>query len=178
MTTSMSFVVDRLQTLAAGYDLGPEGMLTITVNHRGQIHSIDTKPAVVPSEGLPKYYVNGVEVPPHVATNPALITAHEIERERNVEVRRVMIERYGMSRYLADCGARCIQRDQYGGLYEKRLKGEEAIRFVAVKNSTPEPDGSIKDYFLRVPPDTRTAKAGVAWTFAVEPTDYSPVVET
>ncbi len=32
-----------------------------------------------------------------------------------------------------------------------------------------------KDYFLRVPPDTVTAKAGVAWTFDEPPESYNPI---
>jgi hypothetical protein len=34
-----------------------------------------------------------------------------------------------------------------------------------VENSTPEPDGSHKPYFLRVPPEVRTARETLAWTF-------------
>lgn len=49
---------------------------------------------------------------------------------------------------------------------------------VKVRNSTPEPDGSVRDYWLRVPPDLRTARAAVAWTFGLEPTEYAPAVET
>ena len=32
-------------------------------------------------------------------------------------------------------------------------------------NSTPEPDGTRRTYFLRVPPQMRTAREAVAWTF-------------
>jgi hypothetical protein len=47
---------------------------------------------------------------------------------------------------------------------------------VKVVNSTPEPDGSFKDYLLRVPPDIRTPREAVAWTFATD--DYRPAVQT
>jgi hypothetical protein len=33
-------------------------------------------------------------------------------------------------------------------------------------------------YTLRVPPATKTVKAGVAWTFGVKAIEYSPNVET
>ena len=49
---------------------------------------------------------------------------------------------------------------------------------VEVLNSTPEPDGSRKTYFLRVPPRTRTAREAVAWTFGVREPDYRPAQET
>jgi hypothetical protein len=48
-----------------------------------------------------------------------------------------------------------------------------------VENSTPEPDGTYKFYFIRVPPDMRTAQQAVAWTFGMEdPKDYEPDFET
>jgi hypothetical protein len=49
---------------------------------------------------------------------------------------------------------------------------------VKVVNSTPKPDGTYKDYFLRVPPTVRTAREAVAWTFDLDPTVYAPVLET
>lgn len=49
---------------------------------------------------------------------------------------------------------------------------------VEVVNSTPEPDGTSRTYWLRVPPATRTAREGVAWTFGVSEADYEPLVQT
>lgn len=49
---------------------------------------------------------------------------------------------------------------------------------VKVVNSTPEPDGQFKDYFLRVPPQMRRAKEAVAWTFNKTETKYQPAMET
>ena len=49
---------------------------------------------------------------------------------------------------------------------------------VEVVNSTPEPDGSRRTYFLRVPPTTRTATAAVAWTFGMRESEYAPARET
>ncbi len=49
---------------------------------------------------------------------------------------------------------------------------------VKVVNSAPEPDGTFKDYFLRVPPTMQTARQAVAWTFGKESHEYAPVLET
>ena len=49
---------------------------------------------------------------------------------------------------------------------------------VEVRNSTPEPDGSCKTYFLRVPPATRTARAAVAWTFGLGAVEYRPAAQS
>jgi hypothetical protein len=58
------------------------------------------------------------------------------------------------------------------------LDGDEPLVMVKVKNSTPEPDGSIKSYYLRVPPTMVRARQAVAWTFAVAESDYAPARET
>ena len=55
---------------------------------------------------------------------------------------------------------------------------DEPMVMVEVRNSTPEPDGSRKTYFLRVPPRTQTAREGVAWTFGLTADEYVPAVET
>ena len=47
-----------------------------------------------------------------------------------------------------------------------------------VVNATPEPDGSFKDYFLRVPPAMERARQAVAWTFRMQEMEYNPCVQT
>jgi hypothetical protein len=49
---------------------------------------------------------------------------------------------------------------------------------VEVINATPEPDGSRKRYWLRVPPYMRTAREAVAWTFGLSGKEYAPDKET
>lgn len=49
---------------------------------------------------------------------------------------------------------------------------------VEVVNCTSEPDGTHRTYWLRVPPRTRTARRGVAWTFGMAAAGYAPVLET
>ena len=52
------------------------------------------------------------------------------------------------------------------------------VVMVEVVNSTPEPDGTSRTYWLRVPPATRTAKEGVAWTFGLTAETYEPERQT
>jgi hypothetical protein len=49
---------------------------------------------------------------------------------------------------------------------------------VKVKNSTAEPDGTFKDYFIRVPPITKTPQEGIAWTFGLDGKTYAPEIQT
>jgi hypothetical protein len=148
-------------------------------DHRGRLHSVNGAPGKKFSDGHEEFYWHGVKVPEFVVRKPEDITVGIVEAEDNAEVRRVMIERYGIQRYMADCGAVLLSKDKTGELYKKNMgQHEEPMVFVKVKNSTPEPDGSIKDYFLRVPPTTKKAIDGVAWTFGLTAKDYSPSLET
>jgi hypothetical protein len=52
------------------------------------------------------------------------------------------------------------------------------VTVVEVVNSTPEPDGTHRTYWLRVPPRTRTAREGVAWTFGMDAADYHFLTQT
>jgi hypothetical protein len=113
----------------------------------------------------PLYFWHGVMVPEKVVIAPELITIAEIREEENAEVRRVMMERYGLARYLEDSGAVRIHQDELGELYRTEIPNDEPLVMVKVLNSTVEPDGTRKPYFLRVPPDQKIARDAVAWTF-------------
>ncbi len=122
---------------------------------------------------------NGVRVPLDVVTRPESLTVERIRRERNIEVRRVMMERYGMQRLLNDGGASLVHRDDHGELYRLTLGDGDPRLVLKVRNATASQDGSFKDFLLRVPPRMKTARQAVAWTFDFEnPEDYHPEVET
>ena len=157
----------------------PERTFSVTIDGRNRVHCA-TGPAIMSGE-REEYYWHGVKVEEFVVMRPEEITARKINQERNQEARRVMIERFGgMQRYMQECGATLVHEDETGELYKRvRLPGDaEDFCFVKVKNSTAEPDGTFKDYFLRVPPSVITAKAGVAWTFGLQEKEYSPQVQT
>jgi hypothetical protein len=106
------------------------------------------------------------------------LTPERIRDEENAELRRVMLEHYGYDRYLEESGAVPVHRDEAGVLWRVRLVGDEDVVMVEVVNSTPEPDGTHRTYWLRVPPSTRTAQEGVAWTFGLDAEAYEPLQQT
>jgi len=126
--------------------------------------------------GVPAWH--GVRVPEDMILAPQSITVERIEKESNVEVRRVMMERMGYERYILESGATLIHSDEYGALYRKEFGDDEPLVVVHVTNSTAEPDGHFKKYVLRVPPTMERARQAVAWTFDVPEQDYAPLVET
>jgi hypothetical protein len=73
---------------------------------------------------------------------------------------------------LADVAATTLHTDETGDLIEVPTKAE-AIRCVRVTCPS-----TGRQYALRVPPDTATARAGVAWTFSLSADAYQPTVQS
>ncbi len=151
--------------------------IAITRDARGWPHSPD-RPLIAFPDGWALCYWHGWQIPSCVVTRPEAITVAVIHGQENIELRRLLIERYGLSRYLRDVGAKPVHQDACGALYRTGMLTDKPITFVLVVNSTPEPDGSFKEYWLRVPPETRTAREAVAYTFGLDAESYRPVVET
>ena len=130
-----------------------------TALHRdaeGRLHHPDG-PAIAYADGWSLYAVHGVRVPERVIQNA--YTAADITAENNAEVRRVMLERYGEARYIEELGATPVDTSDWGTLYQVEQPEDEPLTMVAVWNSTPEPDGTFKRYWLPCPPGMPAAPA-------------------
>jgi hypothetical protein len=126
-------------------------------------------------DGTELFSWHGVRVPRWTIEYPERITAALIHAETNQELRRAMTERMGWARYLAEAGARQIHQDETGEVLEVSglNDGDAVARFVHVKCPS-----TGREYTLRVPPQTMTAREGVAWTFDVPAEKYQPGQET
>jgi hypothetical protein len=149
---------------------------TEVANGRPRLHCV-TGPAL-DSDVEPLYFWHGLLVPDHVVMFPGRITAEEIQGERNVEVRRILLERFGPARYIEAIGARCIQADDYGALYEATFADGLNYKMVRVTNGTLEPDGTVKEYWLGVPVECTSAHDAVARTYQRTPATYRPLLRT
>jgi len=158
------------------------------VDAEGRLHA-ENGPALLCRDGWPVHAWHGVMVPEKVIEAAASLTPREITDERNAEVRRVMLERFGSERYLREIDAKILDNDPdlsipvlgcRGGILRRaELPDDEPLVMVTVTNSSPEPDGTFKRYVLRVPPQIQTVREAVAWTWGFErPDQYAPVVET
>jgi hypothetical protein len=134
-------------------------------------------------DGTALYAVHGVRVPAWLIEQPKRLTIAAIDAERNEEIRRVMIERYGWERYGQDSGAEVIDHDERWGT----LKRRGGDLWLEVVNRSPEPDGTFRRYALPVHPELRpilsddgvlgapqklTALAAVASTFGMTAAAY------
>jgi hypothetical protein len=140
----------------------------LSFDSTGRRHSL-TGPAIAFNSPYfePIYAIHGVTVDKKVVEKT--FTWEDIEKESNVEVRRVMIDLYGQEQYILDSGMKPVHKDDYGTLYHKEFKNDEPLMVVKVVNSTRESDGTFKDYFLRVDPKcyggVKTGLAAVASTW-------------
>lgn len=158
---------------------------------QGRLHHPDG-PALAYRDGFEVYAWHGVRVPRPIIAHPETLSVADIDgievgpasqrgdwAADNIEIRRVMLERFGYDRYLREAGAELIHQDRFGRLYRRDLDFDEPIVMVEVTNATPQPDGTRRRYLLRVPPDMRTARQAVAWTFGYDrPSHYNPRIET
>ena len=119
-----------------------------------------------------------VPVSERIAFHPETLTAQEILAEENAEIRRVMIERMGYLRFAEDAGAKVLNKDEDAGgprqLLRIKLEGDEPL--VGLSCFCPS---TGRQYFLRVPPNTKTCHQAAAWIAGFDdPKKYNPVVET
>ncbi|WP_328472440.1 hypothetical protein OHA21_09910 [Actinoplanes sp. NBC_00393] len=154
-----------------------ERPVTLTRDNVGRLHCGDG-PALAFPDGYGLWAWRGMPIPPSLAASLPSLTVGEIRAEKNAEIRRVMLEHFGYDRYLRESGARRLHTDATGVLWHLDLPGDEPLAMVEVVNATPEPDGTSRVYWLRVPPSTRTAREGVAWTFGLTAEEYHPLIQT
>jgi hypothetical protein len=186
--------VARLNWFKDEYPFGPIQKFT---NEEGRLHRDDGPAYITPTRitwykdgrkhgmdadkyGSLFYYYENIRVPPHYITNPESLTLQEVLAHVNTEVRFVGMKIVGMDKVMNDKKTKIIHRDEEKGQVLFQIKGifQDPVCYVKVVNSTQEPDGTFKDYYLCVPPDVKTCKQAVAWTFRLEEQEYQPGQET
>jgi len=146
----------------------------------GRLHNANG-PAVLYRDGWGVWAWHGVHIPIEKAwiiDDPNRIDVAAIDGERNAEIRRVMLELFGHDRYIVESGMKPVQTDTYGELFRREIADDEPLCMVRVVNSTPESDGELKKYMLRVPPTMQTAHQAIAWSFDMSAAEYAPMAES
>ena len=112
--------------------------------------------------------IHGNLVTEQIIMRPEKLTAEQIDAETIVEIRRITIERFGMERYVREGGSVLVHElpKDYpiiglrgAKLWRKDSENDEPIVCIDMENSSPEPDGSIKRYMLRVDPNAYRGRA-------------------
>jgi hypothetical protein len=154
--------------------------------------------------GSISYHYEGIQIPKRYFTDPKSLTFEEIAAHPNAEVRYVGLKIFGYDNVREKCKildydeengsellmlGRSQEEDRELTEEEERAKAknpepespnlfDEPLVLLKVINSTQEQDGTRKVYYLTVPPDMKTCKQAVAWTFGVEAEDYHPDQES
>lgn len=172
----LAFYVDRLYPFAA-IAVAVQPATTVALDAEGRPHAEDG-PALAWADGTRIFAWHGRLVQSDLIDRDRPVTRSRIDRKPNPDRRWVLIERYGLGRYLLEAGATEIQRDECGALYRLVQRLSEPILAVRVVNHTPEPDGNLREFWLSVPPTMTTARQAVAWTFGLAAEEYDPVAQS
>ena len=150
----------------------------MTRDDQGRLHNT-TGPALTFPNGEALYRIHGIEVTKEDVTKP--MTLKRINSEQNIEVRRVLIDLMGLETYVTKSKAVVLDEDKrFGKLLRMEQKNDEALVVAMVTNSTAEPDGTFKKYFLRVPPTMTKVQEAIKWTFPLvyAEMEYAPEAES
>jgi hypothetical protein len=141
------------------------------------LHNLDG-PALVYRDHWKTYFISGVVMPAQIWEQPNWLTLKVINRTKNSEIRIRMIRKYGNANYVRDSrfvvvedAATVPALRKFVGLRDARLLATSAsmgplaerydpIYALELTNSTPEPDGSFKKYYLAVNPNMYDGRSG------------------
>jgi hypothetical protein len=108
-----------------------------------------------------------------------------IARERDPTVRRLMISELDSGQLRESGGAELLDKvhePPFPGLIDAELwrvpLADEPLVVVKCRNSSRDPDGTFRSYWLRVDPSCKTAHQALAWTWGLDASEYSPTAES
>ncbi|MDP3012955.1 MAG: hypothetical protein Q8M92_01845 [Candidatus Subteraquimicrobiales bacterium] len=177
LTVAMSsYIAEIFRTVAEGAMLK-----SIHFDDDAQLHS-STGPAVeyFGAKVNKIYYLHGLKVPEKLIEAPETLTKEDFIKERNVELRRVMIEHLGADKFAEIHNLVVLDVGKLNGQTVELVRSEEEDDLVRehatfVKVICPSTD---RNYFLPVPGDFTDALEALAWTFKMEKEEYKPDIET
>jgi len=142
-------------------------------DEQGRLHSA-TEMAIRFRDGWGIYMWHGIRVPADVVLHPEAITVARIEAEQNAEIRRVLVERYGLSRYVCDASFEVIDADIDDMGMPRRLLKRGDLLVVELTNSTAdfvEDDvlPGLSDYLAKRPVANPREKTRRIYHVEVEP---------
>jgi hypothetical protein len=165
-----------------GWLIETKGSLTVVpfprirYDRQYRLHS-EHEAAIVWIDGVREYWWHGVRTNSQITLRPESLTVQQIMGVRNIELRRVMIERFGLERLIKESSAEVIHSDQDYESKRRLLRinvaGDEPIFAVSVVCPSTQ-----RNYFLRVPPTMRSVEEAIAWTFGLSKDQYRPIVES
>jgi hypothetical protein len=150
----------------------------VHLDQSNRLHG-EAGPAIAYADGFAVYSWHGYRIPVDkewIIKEPARVTPDAVEAEGNAELRRIMLEAYGFENYLKARQYNVISNDTDGSGNPRRLLeitvANEKLRVLEVLNSSLEPDGSRRKFFLGAMPGN-TPHESVAASFGISPNFYN-----
>jgi hypothetical protein len=146
------------------------------VNDMNMLHC-DNGPALAYNDGTEIYAYEGVIVNKDIIMTPNYITIDLIEKEESEEIKRVMIEIYGVSKYLTDIKAEVVDIDTI--VINPFEESSESMPRALIKDVKGNKyfvgtDGSThRTYYMHVPPEVETCADAHN---AISPIDESDII--
>jgi len=127
-------------------------------NNEGDLHCVDG-PAIAWPDGYQEYALNGVWMEEEVVLTPAeKLNPHSVLKEKNAEVRREIIRKIGVERYVTKVGAKVIDKQGDYELIAIDLKDGRYRPYLKMRNP------SIKTWHVEgVHPDIKTVEEAINW---------------
>lgn len=106
------------------------------------------------------YFMEGIKLTEQIIMHPETLTIAQIDKERNAEIRRIMINKFGVENYLMKSEAEVVDNDEVKSFPEDPNPMPRAL----IKTKTNDlwlvgTDGSTKrTYFMPVMPGVKTCK--------------------
>ena len=124
-----------------------------------------------------RFRYQGVPVPAHAFFEPEKITIEEILGAANAEVRRMMLQRMGVDRFISETEQWVVDQDSDPGGKRLLIRFNRFARTVTyLMCSCPS---TARVYLMQVPDSVQTCHAAAAWLAGFDnPDDYRPVIET
>ena len=184
----------RLKFFKSEYPFGPIKKIT---NELGLLHCDDGPALISPTRvtwykngkkhgvdvdihGSINYYFENIRIPSSYYLQPEKLKIDDVLKHPNSEVRYVGMKLIGLDKIMKHPKTEVIDIDPIKDMVLFQIPGifEEPVCYIKVVNSTAEIDGTYKNYYLCVPPNMKSCREAVAWTFFCEEKDYNPIYET
>ena len=174
------FKVNESLVQSCGWTWWHENVLAISDRpaeiHRdqeGRLHA-EKGASIVYRDGWSLYHWHGVSIPKEWVTGMPP-SAKDALTWSNIEQRRAACEIVGWASILQQLNAKVIDEDgdeEIGTLLEATIPDSGKERFLSVKC------GTGRSFVLPVPRDMKTAIQANAWTYGLDPKEFSPEVRT
>ena len=129
-----------------------ENFTHIFTDDNGELHCESGPAFLYGGDNFCGYYWHGFEVPDWIVLKPQDITVEKIHAEENAEIRRIMLERFGTGRFVAESGGVVLDEDK-DDLNGARMLVKDKLGNVLLHVGDPS---TGRMYWLDVPPDTKT----------------------